>query len=137
MHKARLHTLWLAVIAALAAGPAQAADFVLVNKSGIVVNELYVSPCAGRHWGPNQLIGTALESSRSFTVSNLRPGCYDLRIILPPWNECTINGAAIFRSLVWTISWSTATEASFANCSRIAHIVPSERRPWIPYNRDE
>jgi len=137
MHKARLQTLWLVIIAALAVGRAQAADFVLVNKSGLVVNELYVSPCGGRHWGPNQLTGTALESSRSFVVSNLRPGCYDLKVVLPPWNECTINGAAIFRNLVWTVTWSTATEASFENCSRIAHVVTSGRRPWIPYDRDE
>ena len=124
-----------AMIDVLAICNVGAAEFVLVNQSGMVLDQLYISPCAGRHWGPNQLTGTWVESSRSFTVSNIAPGCYDLKVVLPPFNKCVINGAAIFRGLVWTITWSTATEAVFADCSRTAHIVSVGRRPWIPYDR--
>jgi hypothetical protein len=123
------------IAAVLATGEADAANLVVVNQSGYVLNELYVSPCAGRHWGPNQLTGTLLQSSRSFTVSDLKPGCYDLKVVLPFWNECTINGAAIFHSMVWTLTWSMVTEGVFENCSRTAHVVGTGR-PWIPYDRD-
>jgi hypothetical protein len=137
MRKMLLRALGLAatIAAALATGEAGAANLVVVNQSGYVLNELYVSPCAGRHWGPNQLTGTLLESSRSFTVSNMRPGCYDLKVVLPFWNECTVNGTAIFKNLVWTLTWSLVTEGVFANCSRTAHIVPTGR-PWLPYDRE-
>jgi hypothetical protein len=124
----------LTVIAAVAAtAEAKAADVVLVNQSGFVLDQLYISPCVGAHWGPNQLIGAPVESSRSFTVSNIAPGCYDLKVVLPPLNSCIINGAAVFKRLVWTITWSTATEAAFDDCSRTAHIVSVGRRPWLPY----
>ncbi len=137
MRKMQLRALGLGAMlaATLATGAADAANLVVVNHSGFVLNELYVSPCAGRHWGPNQLTGTLLESSRSYTVSNLRPGCYDLKVVVPFWNECTINGAAIFNNLVWTLTWSMVTEGVFENCSRTAHVVRTGR-PWIPYDRE-
>jgi hypothetical protein len=135
MWKMRLLISGLAALTiALATSQADAADFVLVNQSGLVVDQLYVSPCAGRHWGPNQLTGTLVETSRSFTISNLPPGCYDLKVVLPPWNSCIINGAAIFKSLVWTITWSTVTESAFEDCSRTAHVVSGGRLPWLPYD---
>ena len=130
----RLFGLVAALVAALMTGKARAADVILVNETGIVLAQLYVSPCAGRHWGPNQLTGTLVESSRSFTVSGLEPGCYDLRAVFPPWNECTVNGAAIHRRYVWKLTWSTITEGVFADCSRTAHIVSGGWRPWIPYD---
>jgi hypothetical protein len=136
MRHMRLRALMLAAMVLVPPCGAGAADLVLVNQSGMTLDALYVSPCAGRHWGPNQLAGAWLGSSRSFTVSNLEPGCYDLKVVLPPWNECVINGAAIFKGLVWTITWSTATEAAFEDCSRTSHIVSVGRRPWIPYDRE-
>jgi hypothetical protein len=131
-----LRVLALVATIALAAGEARAADVVLVNRSGIAVAQLYVSPCGGKHWGPNQLVGTLVESSRSFTVSDLPPGCYDLRVVFPPWNECTINGAAVYKRFVWTLTWSTTIEGTFADCARTAHVVSDGQRPWIPYDRE-
>ena len=58
-------------IAVIASRAAKAVDFVLVNQTGFTLNQLYVSPCGGRHWVPNQLTGTYVESSRAFVVSNL------------------------------------------------------------------
>jgi hypothetical protein len=124
-------------IAVIASRAAKAVDFVLVNQTGFTLNQLYVSPCGGRHWGPNQLTGTYVESSRAFVVSNLSPGCYDLKVVLPPWNNCVINGVAIIKSLVLTMTWSSYIESSFDDCSRMAHMVPVGRRPWIPYDRTE
>lgn len=121
----------------LACRAAVAADFVLANETGFTINELYVSPCTGRHWGPNQLTGTYVESSRAYIVANLQPGCYDLKVVLPPWNACIINGVAIFKSLVLRMTWNSYIESTFDDCSRMAHMVPVGRRPWIPYNRPE
>ena len=125
----RTAALVLALLWALAGREASAADFVLANETGFTINELYVSPCSGRHWGPNQLTGTYVESSRAYVVSNLTPGCYDLKVVMPPWNACVINGVAIFKSLVLRMSWNSYIESTFADCSRMAHMVPVR---WMP-----
>lgn len=121
-----------AIVLALATSEARAADVVLVNHSGYVINSLYISPCSLGQWGPNQLYGTPVESSRSLTVSDLAPGCYDLKVVLPPWNSCVLNGAVVYKAFVWTITWSTVTESAFEDCSRTAHTVSVGRRPWLP-----
>ncbi|HEX3502614.1 MAG TPA: hypothetical protein VHU22_04395 [Xanthobacteraceae bacterium] len=121
-----------AIVAVLAARQGSAADVTLVNHSGLVINKLYISPCSTGQWGPNQLYGTPVESSRSMTVSDLAPGCYDLRVILPPWNSCVLNGVAVSKTFVWTVTWSTVTESAFEDCSRTVHDVTVGKRPWLP-----
>jgi hypothetical protein len=113
---------------------APAAEFVLVNTSGITIDRLYISPCTGAHWGPNQLAGP-LMSTRAFAVSNIAPGCYDVMVVLPPWNECILAGAALRSGLSWTISKSTVTQAVFGDCSQSPNIVLGGRRPWLPNDR--
>jgi hypothetical protein len=132
-------TAWIVTLCVmmLAGREAAAADFVLANETGFTINELYVSPCSGRHWGPNQLTGTYVESSRAYVVANLQPGCYDLKVVMPPWNACIINGVGIFKSLVLRMSWNSYIESTFDDCSRMAHMVPVGRRGWIPYDRPE
>ena len=129
-----MRALSLTLAAILASAPLQAAvsaEFVLVNTSGVTIDQLYISPCGGRHWGPNQLAGAPVWSTRAFTVSNIDPGCYDIMVVLPPWNECIMAGAALRRGLAWTISKSTVTQAIFGDCSQSPNIVMGGRRPWI------
>jgi hypothetical protein len=109
---------------------ARSAEFVLVNTSGVTIDELYISPCAGRHWGPNQLAGAPLWSTRAFAVSDIAPGCYDIMVVLPYWRECIMAGASVWSGLSWTISKSTLTQAIFGDCSQSPNIVLGGRRPW-------
>jgi hypothetical protein len=124
-----------AILASVAPRTAISAEFVLVNTSGVTIDQLYISPCGGRHWGPNQLAGAPVWSTRAFTVSNIDPGCYDIMVVLPPWNECIMAGAALRRGLAWTISKSTLTQAIFGDCSQSPNIVMGGRRPWITNER--
>jgi hypothetical protein len=136
MRNLRAHVLTLAAM--LASAPlqaARAAEFVLVNSSGVTIDQLYISPCDGRHWGPNQLSGSPVRSTRAFTVSDIEPGCYDIMVVLPPWNECIMAGAELRRGLAWTISKSTVTQAVFGDCSMMRNIVPGGRRPWMRNER--
>jgi len=116
---------------------ASASEFVLVNVSGVTIEQLYISPCGAQHWGPNHLSGTPVRSSRAYTVSNIVPGCYDVMVVLPPWNECIMAGAALprGRGLAWTISKSTVTQAIFGDCGQLPNVVMGGRRPWIPPDR--
>ena len=115
--------------------PPPPAEVVLVNLTGQTIEQLYISPCGTHWWGPNQLAGAPLWSSRRFNISNIEPGCYDLMVVLPPWNECIISGAALRRGMVWTITKSTVTQALFGDCNMTAGIASSGRRPWMWNNR--
>src|SRR5690348_11824723 len=83
-----------ATVASALPGRAGASEFVLVNVSGVTIEQLYISPCGAQHWGPNHLSGTPVRSSRAYSVSNIEPGCYDIMVVLPPWNECIMAGAS-------------------------------------------
>jgi hypothetical protein len=130
---------WLAAAALVscACAPAKASEFVLVNLSGETIYQLYISPCSGQHWGPNQLEGARVLSSRSFNVSNIVPGCYDVMVVLPPWNDCIMSGVALRPGAgwAWTITPSTVLQASFGDCAMTAGIASSGRRPWLPNER--
>ena len=117
--------------------PATASEFVLVNLSGWTIDQLYISPCAGVHRGPNQLAGARVWSSRSFSISHIEPGCYDVMVVLPPWNDCIMSGVALRPGAgwAWTITRSTVTLASFGDCSMTAGIASNGRRPWLPNDR--
>ena len=122
--------LLAAILAVAVPQAARPAEFVLVNTSGVTIEELYISPCAGRHWGPNQLAGAPLWSTRAFAVSDIAPGCYDIMVMLPYWRECILAGASLRSGLSWTISKSTLTQAVFGDCSQSPNIVLGGRRPW-------
>ena len=51
-------------------------------------------------------------------------------VVLPPWRECIMAGAALRSGLSWTISKSTLTQAIFGDCSQSPNIVVGGRRPW-------
>jgi hypothetical protein len=131
------HWMLAVAVALFAPQPATASEFVLVNLSGATIDQLYISPCSGRHWGPNQLIGARVLSSRSFNISNIEPGCYDIMVVLPPWNDCIMSGVALRPGAgwAWTITRSTVTLSSFGDCAMTAGIASSGRRPWIPTER--
>ncbi len=132
----RPYGLVLAAMMAVAVAPAaRSAEFVLVNSSGVTIDRLYISPCGSRDWGRNQLTGQPLWSTRAFAVSDIAPGCYDIMVVLPPFNECIMAGASLQRGLSWTISKSTLTQAIFGDCSQSPHIVLGGRRPYLTDDR--
>jgi hypothetical protein len=136
MRSLRVHSLMLAAtLVCIIPQAAISAEFVLVNTSGVTIDRLYISPCGGRNWGPNQLAGMPVWSSRAYTVSNIEPGCYDVMVVLPPWNECIMAGAALRRGLAWTISKSTVTQAALGDCNMMPNVVMGGRRPWAPNER--
>jgi len=120
-----------AVLAMFFQPAARAAEFVLANESGWTIEEFYIAPCGGKHWGPNQIAGVPLWSSRSFTVANIAPGCYDFMVVLPVWNQCIIAGVPLHRRMGWKISWSTVENAIVGSCSEISHVVSAGQRPLL------
>jgi hypothetical protein len=131
MAKIRARNLMLAaMLATLSLDTANAAQFTLVNASGVTLYELYIAPCGSQHWGPNQFREGALSSSRTFTIANIEPGCYDLKVMVPFWNECLIEGAKLRGSIAWTITPMMLGSAVFGDCSYTEHYVSAGRLPW-------
>jgi hypothetical protein len=93
------------------------ATLALVNKSHLILGYLYVSPCGIRHWGLNQLEGAPLAPSRAFTLADIEPGCYDLKVSTPPWFECVIGGARLSGYSTWIITSWTITRSVLGECS--------------------
>jgi hypothetical protein len=86
-----------ATLAALSLNCADAAQFVLVNASG---------------------------------VTHIQPGCYDVKVITPFWNECIIAGATLRGTTAWTITPMMLGSAVFGDCSYTEHYVSAGRREW-------
>jgi hypothetical protein len=95
----------------------------LVNKSYLILNQLYISSCGVGDWGPNQLAGVPLAPGRAFTFTNIGAGCYDLKVSSPPWFECVVGGARLQGYEAWIITSWTITRAVFGECSETSQIV--------------
>ncbi|HLH10516.1 MAG TPA: hypothetical protein VKV77_01415 [Methylovirgula sp.] len=126
---------WIAAGAALLMAsslPASSAELVLVNLSGSPIFEFYISPCWGPHWGTNQVYGSGVQPSRSFSIADLPPGCYDLRVVFPLGAECVVTGAWLRRYTAWRVNWAMKEEALTNECVTTYNVILSGRRPWVP-----
>ncbi len=130
MHGGLSRKLVIAAIVAATSPAAHAADFTIVNASRVPLQNLYISPCGARHWGPDQFT-EALPPSRYFTVSNIAPGCYDIEFVVAPWNVCVLAGTDLHQSKVWKVTQWTVFGSQSGDCSHVAGYVPAQRRPWI------
>ena len=135
---ARFSSLMLAaLLAALPLQAAQSAQFVLVNKSGRTIDQFYISPCWAKNWGNNQIAWTPVWTSKTFTIRDIEPGCYNLMVVLPFGNRCVISGELLEGIKAWTITPWTLVRAVSGDCSYIAHPVSAgershDRRDFIP-----
>jgi hypothetical protein len=122
--------LILGAAAAAASFAAHAAELTIVNASETPFQHLFVSPCGAGQWGPDQL-ADALPPSRLVTVSNIAAGCYDVEIVVAPWNVCVIAGAALNRRQIWKLTRWDVFGSQSGDCSHVAGYVPTMRRPWV------
>jgi hypothetical protein len=74
----------MAVLAATAAWAAGDQDFVLVNKTGLTVDELYISPADDSRWGEDVLGKDVLGDDEEVTIefSHKETECiWDLKVV--------------------------------------------------------
>ena len=92
----------IALIAMLA--PAFALELIIVNKSEYDIHELYVSKSHSSKWGPDQLRKDTIDAGEKFTLRNVDPGTYDLKVVDEDGTECVIEDADFDESKIWTIT---------------------------------
>ncbi len=70
---------------------AQGTSATLVNGSEFDLYEIYLSPSQQSRWGPDQLGEYVLESGMSFTLSGMRCGDYDVKLVDEDGDECVVH----------------------------------------------
>ena len=68
------------------------------NNSDWTIEELYLSPTAENHWGPDQLGEDVIAKGDSLTLSGITSRKYDLRIVDEDGDECIVKGVSIKES---------------------------------------
>ena len=74
------------------------------NYSRYRIDRLYMSASDENLWGPDQLGQNMIYSDSQFTLTNIRPGEYDIRIVDASGDRCTIKGVSVFENKIWTIT---------------------------------
>jgi hypothetical protein len=78
-----------------------------VNKSKWPIHHLYLAPTKEQSWGPDQLGSeetNILQPEASFTVMNIPPNKYDMKIVDADGDECVVPGIKIAASEVVEIT---------------------------------
>ena len=85
----------------------------LVNTSGYNIEHLYLSSSDTDRWGPDQLGRHTLESGGSFTLTDIRPGEYDIKFVDEDGDTCIVPHKNVFHNLSWELSqsWLLSCEA--------------------------
>ncbi|HLH26726.1 MAG TPA: hypothetical protein VK066_29735 [Chloroflexota bacterium] len=108
----------VAGLAALALGTALLAphsafadqrDFSVVNHSGTVITQLYVSPSASNRWGVDQLGSAVIRPGNSFTLHFTEEQAggtclFDLRIVAADGTSTVDSGVNLCRTATVTFS---------------------------------
>lgn len=88
-------------------GEASLASLILENNSSVTMCYLYITPDVSDGWGPDQIgEGNIIASGDSFTITDIPPGTYDLRVVAceDPDLSAEHMDADISTEFTWTIS---------------------------------
>jgi len=90
--------------AALAATPALASEFVILNGSETAIHHAYVSPASQNTWGEDQLGDEAVLPDAEFTVTGIPAGVYDIKLVDEDGTECIWAGVDMSEGAVATVT---------------------------------
>lgn len=76
----------------------------ITNKAMWIVTHVYVSSSESNDWGNDWLGENVLGRNDSLTISNLRPGEYDVKFIDEDADECILNSYAVFQNTSWILT---------------------------------
>jgi hypothetical protein len=83
------------------------------NQSRYRIDRLYMSTSDESTWGPDQLGRYVIRPNSQFTLNNIRPGEYDLKLVDEDGDACVIRRVDFFTNKSWTI-----TTSMLVNCER-------------------
>jgi hypothetical protein len=74
------------------------------NDSGYAIYKLQMSSVNDNSWERDLLGSYILYDGYSFTVSNISPGSYDIRLIDEDHDACVINDVRVNGDLTWNLT---------------------------------
>lgn len=74
------------------------------NNSRYDIYRLYVSSSDEDRWGPDQLRDDVLETGSAYTLTNIRPGEYDIKFVDEDGDTCILRDIAIFKDTSWVLT---------------------------------
>ena len=85
--------------------PASAADLVVVNEAYFsIIHQLYIAPAKSNNWGENKLQSKKIARTERFTISNLAPGMYDLKVVDDDNDTCVFPDINISQNQEWKLT---------------------------------
>jgi len=98
----------LAIVATFATStPASAAGATvkIKNNSKWAIHHLYLSPTSEEKWGPDQLGEQVINKGETFTLKNIDPDKYDVKLVDEDGDECVVGGVPLAGGTeVWNIT---------------------------------
>ncbi len=67
------------------------ASATLVNRSEYAIYQLFLSPAEDSHWGPDRLGEKVLRKGKSFTLTDIACGDYDVKLVDEDGDECVVR----------------------------------------------
>src|SRR5437667_11906529 len=85
----------------------------LVNTSGYTIDEIYLSSSELDVWGQDLLGNRTLPSGSRFTITDIEPGEYDVKLVDQDGDSCKMRRQNVFRNLSWGVSESWLLSCEF------------------------
>lgn len=103
----------IAAVLSLSTANAGGNSVELVNQSQFVIAGLFMSPVSQSTWGPDQLGQHVIMPGTSFTLTGIECGAYDVRLVGPNGESCTMPGVPMCMGAEqWLID-----DAGLASCA--------------------
>jgi hypothetical protein len=76
----------------------------VTNASSYGINRIYLSPSDDNNWGPDQLGRNVIGAGRTFTLTGIRPGEYDVRFVDEDGDSCILKNQNMFTNISWRLT---------------------------------
>ena len=105
--------LWISLLCLLMlVAPGSAADLVIVNEAHFsIIHQLYIAPAKSNNWSENKLQTRKVARTERFTISNVAPGVYDLKVVDDDNHTCVFTDIGIDQTKEWQL-----TDNAMINC---------------------
>jgi hypothetical protein len=69
-----------------------------------IIHQLYIAPAKSNNWGENKLQTRKVARTERFTISNLAPGVYDLKVVDDDNHTCVFTDISIDQTKEWQLT---------------------------------
>jgi len=93
--------LALSICVALGEAHAEGVKIKFTNKSDFAIHHIFLSEVKENHWGADQLgdkESDTIEPGDSFTLTDISPNKYDIKIVDEDKDECVVDNVKIAAS---------------------------------------